>query len=150
MRQLAPLPNPWLRGIRWTRVPDPPLDRRSKVKGVAQPYEVDGSLPIVGLKALVCETCEVNAEEQRLLYKGRTLRDEVTLDEAKVVEGAVLHLVKTASTSSGGSASSPPIQLGATPPSPPQDPMAALMNTPAMEGMLSNPDFLEVSAPPPP
>ena len=52
------------------------------MKGTSQTFEVDGSLPVIGLKALVAESHAIEMDEQRMLHKGRTLRDEDTLEDS--------------------------------------------------------------------
>ena len=44
--------------------------------------EVDGSFAILDLKALLSESCDIATEHQRLVYKGRVLRDALTLDSS--------------------------------------------------------------------
>lgn len=40
------------------------------------------------------------ADEMRLIFKGKILKDEMTLDEYKISEGLTIHLVKGKTTGS--------------------------------------------------
>lgn len=46
------------------------------------------------LKQACVEGCKLPAESQRLIFKGRILNDEKTLDEYKIEDGLTIHLVK--------------------------------------------------------
>jgi len=46
------------------------------------------------LKQACVDGCKLPAESQRLIFKGRILKDESTLDEYKIEDGLTVHLVK--------------------------------------------------------
>ncbi|KAL1495312.1 hypothetical protein AB1Y20_017170 [Prymnesium parvum] len=117
-----------------------------KVKGASQQFEVDGSLPVVGLKAIINESHGFEIEEQRMLYKGRTLRDEDTLDESGIVDGASIFLVHTQLPRASTSGSTPTVAAAAAAAAAAErqsDPMHALLNNPMIEGMMRSPEMLE-------
>jgi uncharacterized ubiquitin-like protein YukD len=43
------------------------------------PVRIDLSATVAALKAIVAESCDVPAPQQRLIYKGRILKDDQTL-----------------------------------------------------------------------
>ncbi|XP_045585774.1 ubiquitin-like protein 4A [Procambarus clarkii] len=69
--------------------------------------EVPGSSKISEVKNIVEEFLEIAPHAQRLVYKGKTLADETTLDEAGITDGAKIHLmVKKGDITSPSSAAS--------------------------------------------
>ncbi len=46
----------------------------------------------------------MKAEEMRLIFKGKILKDEMTLDEYKIVDGLTVHMVKGKSAAASGGA----------------------------------------------
>ena len=58
--------------------------------------EVDGSMEVRDMKALLSETTGIDVDEQRLLCRGRVLRDHETLGSAGVADGATLHVLYVA------------------------------------------------------
>ena len=48
----------------------------------------------------------IKAEEMRLIFKGKILKDELTIEDFKITDGLTIHLVKgkTAGAAAGGSA----------------------------------------------
>mmetsp|Transcript_148351 Transcript_148351/g.413274 ORF Transcript_148351/g.413274 Transcript_148351/m.413274 type:complete len:251 (-) Transcript_148351:159-911(-) len=62
---------------------------------------VEGSLTVAELKKKCQEECGLAPEQQRLFLKGKLLKDEDTLEAAKVSDKATLFLVKGASGSGG-------------------------------------------------
>jgi ubiquilin len=48
----------------------------------------------------------MKAEEMRLIFKGKILKDEMTLDEYKITDGLTVHLVKGKSAGAPGDSSS--------------------------------------------
>ncbi|XP_010242888.1 PREDICTED: ubiquitin domain-containing protein DSK2a-like isoform X1 [Nelumbo nucifera] len=59
-------------------------------------------------KALLAQNCDVPAEQQRLIYKGRILKDDQTLESYGLLADHTVHMVRgfapAASTNTGGSA----------------------------------------------
>eukprot|EP00966_Prymnesium_polylepis_P258524 5971561-Prymnesium_polylepis.1 len=116
-----------------------------KVKGSAEPFEVDESLPVVALKAIICESHGIDIEEQRMLYKGRTLKDEDTLAESGIVDGGAIFLVQTQSTPET-SQNTPTVAEAAAAAAAAEranDPMAALLNNPMVESLMNRPEMLQ-------
>lgn len=56
------------------------------------------------LKDACVEKASLSADEQRLIFKGKILKDEMTLEEYKIEDGVVVHLVKGKSAASSGGA----------------------------------------------
>ena len=97
---------------------------------------------VLSLKALVeCET-NIAVTEQRILHKGRALRDEDTLEQAGVIEDAQLYVAVSSgvSPSAGMDASAFVPQPGQEPAT--NDPFAGLLNSPMVQGMLDSPEVL--------
>jgi ubiquilin len=53
-------------------------------------------------KACAEKQTAIAAEEMRLIFKGKILKDEMTLDEYKITDGLTIHLVKGKSANAGG------------------------------------------------
>ena len=49
------------------------------------------------LKEVCSQKTGISATEQKLIYKGKILKDEMTLDDYKIEEGSTLHIVKSQS-----------------------------------------------------
>lgn len=64
--------------------------------------EVDPKATVKELK-IACQDLSggISAEEMRLIFKGKILKDEQTLDEYKIENGVTLHLVKGKGASTG-------------------------------------------------
>lgn len=65
---------------------------------------IESSITVGELKKKCQEACELDVSQQRLFFKGKLLKDEDTLEGAKIGDKANLFLVKGASGSSGGGA----------------------------------------------
>jgi hypothetical protein len=65
---------------------------------------VEGSITVAELKKKCEQECGFAPDQQRLFLKGKLLKDEDTLEAAKVVEKSTLFLVKGAATASAGPA----------------------------------------------
>eukprot|EP00916_Digyalum_oweni_P027504 GHVL01044995.1.p1 GENE.GHVL01044995.1~~GHVL01044995.1.p1 ORF type:complete len:361 (+),score=70.30 GHVL01044995.1:47-1084(+) len=77
-----------------------------KVSGGTQfDMELLPSMTIQDVKNAAEEKCDLKAEHQRLIYKGRILKDADTIETLKVADGHTMHLVKGA-----GAASTPAAQ----------------------------------------
>mmetsp|Transcript_46532 Transcript_46532/g.134037 ORF Transcript_46532/g.134037 Transcript_46532/m.134037 type:complete len:239 (-) Transcript_46532:45-761(-) len=66
---------------------------------------VDGSITILELKKKCEQECGLSPDQQRLFLKGKLLKDEDTLQAAKIVDKSTLFLVKGASGSTGSAGS---------------------------------------------
>jgi ubiquilin len=67
--------------------------------------EVSAKASVLDLKKACAEKqTSIIAEEMRLIFKGKILKDEMTLDEYKITDGLTIHLVK--GKSAGGAAAS--------------------------------------------
>ena len=65
--------------------------------------EVGPTIAVSELKKACAEKqSNIAAEEMRLIFKGKILKDEMTLDEYKITDGLTIHLVK--GKSAGGAA----------------------------------------------
>jgi len=57
-------------------------------------FKVSGKMAVAELKKQVQEKSEIKSEEQRLIYKGRVLKDEQTMDDLKIKENDTILLVR--------------------------------------------------------
>ena len=66
--------------------------------GKEEAFELDNAGMTVGhLKATIAERCPtIPAEQQRLIFAGRILKDFQTLEQCGIVDGATVHMVKGA------------------------------------------------------
>ncbi|KAF3192805.1 hypothetical protein TWF225_011604 [Orbilia oligospora] len=99
-------------------VADEPKDEEISftVKSIADnkiPITVNRFISVADLKQKLAEPSSIPADRQRLIYSGRVLKDDQTLDNYKIQNGHTVHLVKgAASTASaargavGGSSAS--------------------------------------------
>lgn len=103
--------------------------------------EVHESMAVLDLKALIEDTTGIAVHEQRLLFRGRALHDEDTLEAAHVSDEAQLYVAVHAGVPSENLNAS---SFVPTPGDPPvnNDPTAGLLNSPFMQGMLDNPEML--------
>jgi ubiquilin len=106
-----------------------------KVVGKGQDLKVsiEPSASVAELKRKVEEVSEVPLKEQRLIFQGKMLKDDKTLDVYKLADGQTIHMTRSAgqakaSTTTSAAAASP----GATPTVHPVDvPLAKILaNTP--------------------
>jgi ubiquilin len=95
------------------------------------------------VKALIEDSTGIGISEMRILHKGRALRDDDTLEGAGVAEDAQLYVALHSGVSPSAelNASSFVPQPGQPPPGA-DDPLAGLLNSPIMQGMLDNPEVL--------
>ncbi|CDR94701.1 ubiquitin domain containing protein family, putative [Babesia bigemina] len=66
--------------------------------------EVDQSITVLELKEKCAENAGATADKQRLIFKGRIVKDDETLESLKVEDGNTIHLVRSGvkpATSSG-------------------------------------------------
>ena len=61
--------------------------------------EVNGKGTVRELKEACVEKAGITAEEMRLIFKGKILKDDNTLEEYKIEDGVTVHLVKGKSAS---------------------------------------------------
>lgn len=118
-------------------------------------------------KEQISRQAEVSADDQRLIYQGRLMKDELQLSHYELVADTTVHLVlavRPAASAPAAVAARPSAAVGAQPfggfPPPPlgggldsmsemerrlmSDPeaMASLMNSPLTQSLLSNPETL--------
>lgn len=55
---------------------------------------VNGKGTVKDLKEASVAGSGISAEDMRLIFKGKILKDEVTLEEYKIEDGVTVHLVK--------------------------------------------------------
>jgi len=60
------------------------------------PLSIETSATVLELKQKVAEVLEVPAANQRLIYKGKVLKDDLTLESYEVQDGHTVHMVKGA------------------------------------------------------
>lgn len=58
------------------------------------PFQVDRNIPITSLKERIANTVGVPAGQQRLIYRGRVLKDDHILSDYHIENGHTLHLVE--------------------------------------------------------
>mmetsp|Transcript_46906 Transcript_46906/g.101915 ORF Transcript_46906/g.101915 Transcript_46906/m.101915 type:complete len:234 (+) Transcript_46906:89-790(+) len=69
---------------------------------------IEGSLTVLELKQKCAEHCGFGPEKQRLLLRGKLLKDEDTLEASNIHTGSTLFLVRGASGSSSSAAAETP------------------------------------------
>lgn len=94
-----------VRGVRFAEEPEvrPPAPIISlRFKGsAAKPFKIDevsADITVRDLKMLCESTCGLNPDQQRMLFKGKILQDQQTLEEAGMPTGATIFLVRGSST----------------------------------------------------
>lgn len=70
--------------------------------------KIESSATVLQLKERINEVLSVPANNQRLIYKGRVLKDELTLEGYDVQDGHTVHMVK------GGTAATPAASSSST------------------------------------
>lgn len=136
------------------------------------PLEVESSDSAVELKSKISTVQGVPAEEMRLIFSGRILKDADTVESLKMAEGNTLHLVRSAkapkpeasstATSGASAARAPPPPAAANPATgalgpealggmmgmgmgmgmPSANEMSSMMNNPAMQAMMNDPAMM--------
>ena len=95
----------------------------AKIKVIVRQSSGDQFEVEMGAKASVMELKEECAKKQeamaagemRLIFKGKILKDEMTLDEYKITDGMTIHLVKgKAAGGASGAPSTAPSDAGAS------------------------------------
>jgi ubiquilin len=75
---------------------------------------ISPSKQVIELKRAIASQCDVEAERQRLIFSGRVLKDEDSLETYKIADGHTVHMVKGAAqrgATSGGAGGSTPQPL---------------------------------------
>ena len=130
---------------------------------------IEPEASVLDLKAKISEVLSVPSSQQRLIYKGRVLKDESTLRDYDIQDGHTVHMVKGAAPTSANppppaAFSAPPVNTsnlgalfgnsaGATNPLDPTsrmheqllrnpEMMQQIMSSPMMENLLNNPDMI--------
>jgi len=86
------------------------------LKGDAIQVEIDGSAKVSDLKKKVAEAkTEFPAEQQKLVYQGKILQDENTIQESNVTEDGFVVVMVTKPTAAPKAAAQPAAQPAATP-----------------------------------
>ncbi|CAM9385697.1 unnamed protein product, partial [Heterosigma akashiwo] len=79
--------------------------------------KTDTSKTVLELKEQIAEQATVPAPQQRLIYKGRVLKDDQTLESYSVAEAQTIHLVK-GSAAGPSSAAAPANSISQAAPAP--------------------------------
>ncbi|KAG2241072.1 hypothetical protein Bca52824_090359 [Brassica carinata] len=90
---------------------------------------------VESFKALVAQNCEVPANQQRLIYKGRILKDDQTLLSYGLQADHSLHMVRVSPPST------PPPRTQTTAPMNPNM-VRDMMKTPAIQNVMNNPELM--------
>jgi ubiquilin len=69
--------------------------------------KIEPSATVLNLKEKVADALKVPAGQQRLIYKGRVLKDELTIENYEVQDGHTVHMVKGAAANAASAASNP-------------------------------------------
>lgn len=67
---------------------------------------IENSVSVLNLKEKIAEILSVPASQQRLIYKGKVMKDELTLDHYGIQHEHTVHMVKGAAPASASSSSS--------------------------------------------
>jgi len=92
--------------------------------------DLEPSMTILDVKNLAKDKCSIEAAQMKIIYKGRILKDEETLESHKVESGNTMHVVKSApsaGTPAEGGAATTPAATPAAAPAPAATPAAAPM-----------------------
>ncbi|EPZ33205.1 Ubiquilin domain-containing protein [Rozella allomycis CSF55] len=100
--------------------------------------EIDSTDTIATIKQKIKEKANVEPQNQRIIFSGKILKDEDTVQSVKLAEGNTMHLVKLSKPAASASTTTaaPPTVTGPT--SVPQSPSAA---APASPGMAQLPNM---------
>lgn len=86
------------------------------LKGEALQVEIEGSAKVSELKKKVAEAkAEFPAEQQKLVYQGKILQDDQTIQESNVTEDGFVVVMVTKPTAAPKAAAQPPAQPAAAP-----------------------------------
>lgn len=101
---------------------------------------------VLDFKNKIAENCDTPADRMRLIYSGRVLKDQDTIESYKIAEGHTVHMVRSAVAAAAGSAAPAAAAASTTPaaastPAAPTTPAStAATTTPAAAG--KQPPFL--------
>jgi ubiquilin len=99
--------------------------------------ELEPSTTVQELKSLASIQCSIEAEQMKIIFKGRILKNEDALESLQVAEGSTMHIVKSApsaSAANGAAATTP-----ATTPASPADATTPNAPTPATAALPLSP-----------
>jgi ubiquilin len=107
----------------------------------------ENSISVAELKTIIEGKLKLPADQQRLIYRGRVLNDEFSLEHYEIITGSVLHLVKGVSKKpKEPEASAPPAATntgnsgtGAGTQVPAANPFAAMFGNPGAGNPAANP-----------
>lgn len=99
-------------------------------------------MTVLELKEIIASTLDIESSLQRLIFSGKVLKDEQTLESYKMADGNTIHLVKGAKpkpTTQETAAPTPTPTSSATQPraAAPVNPFAALLNPAMMPGIAA-------------
>jgi ubiquilin len=91
---------------------------------------IDNSNTILNLKEQIADSLKVPSTQQRLIYKGRVLKDDLTIASYDIQDGHTVHMVKgaAASAAAASSSSSTPAATSA-PPAPSSSKLSFVFNS---------------------
>jgi ubiquilin len=91
---------------------------------------------VLDFKNKIAEKCDTPADRMRLIYSGRVLKDQDTIESYKIAEGHTVHMVRSAVPAAAGSAA----PAAATSPAAAATPAAAAApTTPASTAATTTP-----------
>lgn len=76
---------------------------------------IESEATVLDLKAKISEVLSVPSAQQRLIYKGRVLKDESTLRDYDIQDAHTVHMVKGAAPASSATPPVPPAAFSAPP-----------------------------------
>jgi ubiquilin len=77
--------------------------------------EVNNNAPVSELKEQCASKQDaIKSDEMRLIFKGKILKDEMTLDEYKIADGLTVHMVKGSKAGGAGAPGNTESSLGGT------------------------------------
>lgn len=100
---------------------------------------IELSATVLQLKGKVAEALSVPAAQQRLIYKGRVLKDELTLESYEVQDGHTVHMVKGAAAAAATNSSAGRSTASAAPIPPPNTSPSPQTNNNAFPNPFVNP-----------
>jgi len=133
-----------------------------KLSGAGNSFllDLEPSVTILALKTLLTETTKLDPAQMKLIFKGRILKDDDTLESTKVESGQSMHVVKSAAsaptagatTTAAPSAASVDASVGANPLTAgagAANPMAAMMGGAGganpMAAMMQDPAMMQAA-----
>ncbi|KAG0066344.1 hypothetical protein BGZ90_001440 [Linnemannia elongata] len=70
---------------------------------------------VLDFKNKIAENCDTPADRMRLIYSGRVLKDQDTIESYKIAEGHTVHMVRSAVAAAAGSAAPAAAAASTTP-----------------------------------